>query len=1029
MYGKLRKPKDWVLPNRTGFTSWGYREFPPSAYEEGAGTGTGRFQFFPHQRLIRDLFQITSPYRGILLYHGLGTGKSCSAIAAAEGFLSAGRKTFVMLPASIKSNFHGQIRKCAAAASPYLMRWTAVKVGAKPAKELTDQIRAQHSLQTRAITRLAKANDGVVWLPIMPSQTPIGSSTRAVPWSEVSNENRVHAYATIDAIIEAKFQFIHYNGLNETGFRALGTNPFDDAFVVIDEAHNFISRVNNGSKVSRLLYEAMLKAKNLKLVMLSGTPIINHPFELCVMLNLARGPMHIEEYQLLKSAAKELPTPDDVMEALGDALAQRVDTVQVSAKDQKIQITLLPWGFSKSQDSSGVVKNQWQGQSVKATYDAIKTKLARAFPIAKTTTFKEAYALPTTQEEFGRLFLDETTDPMNPVVMNKDLFLRRIQGLVSYFHTAGEELFPARLADMKVKVPLSDFQYGKYVKVREKEESMKKKSRFAAAMAGPAGVMNEGGKVYRAFSRMACNFVFPDDIKRDFPGDIRKDMARELTFADADAEAETETTDPVEPPVPGPDEAGPSNWASRGGAPKPAAPKAPAMDKAKCAELRANPTVNPLTGRTIKPTAATYKELMKQCAELERQAGPSRPRRVATPPPRPAPAPAPSAAIDEEVAAKKRATAAKKRYEDKLADIMHLLRTERKDILSKKQLADSYSPKFARIITDIEESPGTCLCYSQFRTMEGLGILTASLEQAGYAEIQIVREPRTGTWTIKDADRVLSADFDNRRFLVFDENREKTEILINLFNGNWKALPPSVSQVLMQSPTMAAQATAGETADLYGRVAKVLFITQSGAEGISLRNVRRVLITEPFWNKVRVDQVIGRAFRTGSHLALPSADRNVQVFIYMATLTPAQLRANFTLQRLDNSMTSDEHIWDLAEKKDKVIRSFLEMLKVASVDCLFNAKANGIAAKGLKCYTFPLQVAGPDSDALAYVPLLEADAEQPPVRRWAPEQTEQVRRVQGRVVQHQGVRKVVVDGLDGFFDYDSYKYAGALVRL
>ena len=42
-----------------------------------------------------------------------------------------------------------------------------------------------------------------------------------------------------------------------------------------------------------------------------------------------------------------------------------------------------------------------------------------------------------------------------------------------------------------------------------------------------------------------------------------------------------------------------------------------------------------------------------------------------------------------------------------------------------------------------------------------------------------------------------------------------------------------------------------------GNIIKVLMITSSGAEGISLMNVRGVHIMEPYWNRVRIEQVIG----------------------------------------------------------------------------------------------------------------------------------------------------------------------------
>ena len=37
-----------------------------------------------HQKLVRDYINLYTPYRGLLLYHGLGSGKTCSSIAISE---------------------------------------------------------------------------------------------------------------------------------------------------------------------------------------------------------------------------------------------------------------------------------------------------------------------------------------------------------------------------------------------------------------------------------------------------------------------------------------------------------------------------------------------------------------------------------------------------------------------------------------------------------------------------------------------------------------------------------------------------------------------------------------------------------------------------------------------------------------------------------------------------------------------------------------------------------------------------------
>ena len=42
------------------------------------------FELSPHQNFIRNFLSEYTPYNGVLLYHGLGTGKTCSAIGIAE---------------------------------------------------------------------------------------------------------------------------------------------------------------------------------------------------------------------------------------------------------------------------------------------------------------------------------------------------------------------------------------------------------------------------------------------------------------------------------------------------------------------------------------------------------------------------------------------------------------------------------------------------------------------------------------------------------------------------------------------------------------------------------------------------------------------------------------------------------------------------------------------------------------------------------------------------------------------------------
>ena len=71
----------------------------------------GEFSIMTHQKIVRDYLNMYSPYRGLLLYHGLGAGKTCSSISIAEGFLES-KKIIVMTPASLQRNYREELKTC-----------------------------------------------------------------------------------------------------------------------------------------------------------------------------------------------------------------------------------------------------------------------------------------------------------------------------------------------------------------------------------------------------------------------------------------------------------------------------------------------------------------------------------------------------------------------------------------------------------------------------------------------------------------------------------------------------------------------------------------------------------------------------------------------------------------------------------------------------------------------------------------------------------------------------------------------------
>ena len=75
------------------------------------GKTNEKLSLLTHQKIVRDYMNLYTPYRGLLLYHGLGSGKTCSSIAIAEGMKDA-KKIIVMTPASLRSNYMSELKKC-----------------------------------------------------------------------------------------------------------------------------------------------------------------------------------------------------------------------------------------------------------------------------------------------------------------------------------------------------------------------------------------------------------------------------------------------------------------------------------------------------------------------------------------------------------------------------------------------------------------------------------------------------------------------------------------------------------------------------------------------------------------------------------------------------------------------------------------------------------------------------------------------------------------------------------------------------
>jgi len=112
--------------------------------------------------------------------------------------------------------------------------------------------------------------------------------------------------------------------------------------------------------------------------------------------------------------------------------------------------------------------------------------------------------------------------------------------------------------------------------------------------------------------------------------------------------------------------------------------------------------------------------------------------------------------------------------------------------------------------------------------------------------------------------------------------------------------------------------------NINGEKCKVILISRAGSEGIDFKFIRQVHILDPWYNMNRIEQIIGRAVRNFSHALLPFEKRNVQIFLHG------------TMLENNKEESADLYVYRVAEFKAIQIGKVARVLKETSVDCIIN---------------------------------------------------------------------------------------------
>ena len=227
--------------------------------------GNNSFKLFPHQKFVKNFISENTPYSGVLLWHGVGVGKSCAAISIAENFRDFmyynDKKILVLTPSNtLIDNWRDEIFNL----DKELNKTDLVNVqctGSKYLNEFKD-FQQKDAVQK---ARLVKSTINKYY-EFMGYQKLYNSIDR-----DLQNQNKFKraGIREIDRINYIK-------------------NRFSNRVIIMDEVH--VTREGGSTKEDKKIrpYLEMIAryTENTKIILLTATPMYNISKEIIWLLNL-----------------------------------------------------------------------------------------------------------------------------------------------------------------------------------------------------------------------------------------------------------------------------------------------------------------------------------------------------------------------------------------------------------------------------------------------------------------------------------------------------------------------------------------------------------------------------------------------------------------------------------------------------------------------------------------------------------------------------------------------------------------------
>jgi hypothetical protein len=217
------------------------------------------FTLDPHQLFLKNYISPDTPYNGILIFHGTGVGKTCTAISIAEGF----KKTLknmnkrILVISNLKKNFEDEL---------YNFHKERIKKNPEDVVQCTgksyalgkESLYLTHRQEEKEINKLKKIY--YEFVGYLKFANIIIEGTRGWKGSEKDITEKIKRF------ISAKF---------------------DDRVIIIDEIQNMKTDKREDTKNIQLILESIIKyGKNIKLILMSATPMFDRPDEIIFYINL-----------------------------------------------------------------------------------------------------------------------------------------------------------------------------------------------------------------------------------------------------------------------------------------------------------------------------------------------------------------------------------------------------------------------------------------------------------------------------------------------------------------------------------------------------------------------------------------------------------------------------------------------------------------------------------------------------------------------------------------------------------------------